>query len=131
MTERLRLIACRKCNAPTIVTIDYTTTTCDLPALTPIDEARAWLAHRPTYAIRTFGARQWLLWRNPSPAASRDLVQHLANHTTPDYTILAAHQCPGTPVDIATALDTWKTHDRAVTMPPPVIDTRPPDRPEF
>ena len=118
MIERLSIVACRTCRAPTIYTDAIYPIRCDPPNLTAPDEARAWLADEPTYRVQTIGRRQLLRRRAPSPQAIRDLTTELQQSTPRTITVLAPHRCPGfalPDLDLAT----WQPIDRHGFHPRP------------
>ena len=129
--DRLTITACHKCHAPVIHATTPLALDADPTALTPLTEAHAWITATDTYAIRTLGRRQWLLWRNPSPRACTELVTAIRDHATPALTILAEHTCPAPATSLDHALSTWLPADRAAIQPPVVTATAPTDHPDF
>ena len=123
----LTFIACRRCSNPVVRSIDRLTITADPTALTPHQEAHAWLTNTSTYKVLTIGRRQLLQWRHPNPPNARELVTHIAAGTTPHRTILATHHCPSTPNDLA-LLD-WQPRDRQAALPRPPRPSLPEEAP--
>lgn len=115
--NRLTIAACRRCNTPVIRCDHLITTFCDLPALTPLDEGKAWLDNHATYEVRTFHQRSYLQRRFPSPASKTVLIHQITTNQPHDHTVLAAHTCPG-PALQPTDLADWLPADRAGMYPP-------------
>ena len=117
MNRRLTITACRRCSTPTIRCDDIYTKFVDLPALTPLDEGRAWLAGQRTFEVRTYAKRSYLYWRNPSPIARRALAEQITAGQPHQRTVLAEHTCPGLALQPTDLLD-WQPVDRAGFYPP-------------
>jgi hypothetical protein len=124
----LQLLACRKCSAPVIQAKDAIVVRCDLPAMSPEEEALAWLAGRPTYSIASVGAEQHLIRRFCTRETAREAVALIAAGTRPDLTVLAAHRCPGAEQRDPSLRD-WRPRDRRAFLPSP--RTPPPEEPQF
>ena len=118
MNRRLTLAACRRCSTPVIRCDEIFTKFCDLPALTPLDEGKAWLDDRATYEVRTFAKRSYLHRRFPSPASKDVLIEQITTGQPHDRTVLAEHFCPGLALQPVDLLD-WLPKDRAGMFPPP------------
>lgn len=116
MNKPLTITACHHCKTPTLRSDHLYTQLLELNALTPTQEAHAWINDQPTYELRTHGTRQHPHYRNPSPRAMTQLAHTITTQQPATRTVLTPHTCPG-PTNPDIHLTTWQPKDRDAFQP--------------
>lgn len=116
----MRLADCKKCSTPVIRWDDVgLERQADITPLDAVDLARAWLAGRITYKVRTLNRTQWANLYPSSPFNRRLLADQLRAGQPSTATVLVAHSCSTNVADVDRALDRWQVRDRVALLPVP------------